>query len=127
MSETQTYNMRCKCGWAGPLAGSASDRCPRCSHRLRLAEKESRGIMRDAIKQTLTPDKPLDPAVVMSRSLRDKDAPKDEGEWEFKYSNGVLEVIAWNDDKTEAQCVRLARRGNQIYLMTSKPERQGDE
>jgi hypothetical protein len=115
MTETQTYKMRCKCGYESHLPASASDKCPRCQHRLQLAPKESRSIMRDAINNTLAP-KPAQSRVT-TRSITDKDAPKDEGEWEFQLKDGVLTILAWNDEKTEAQCVRLCRRGMQIHLM----------
>lgn len=122
MTDQQTFAMTCKgCNWSGELASSASDKCPRCANRLQLAPKASRSIMRDAVNKALTP-KAAEP-VLIQRALRDKDAPRDEGEWEFKLKDGVLEVIAWNDEKNEAQCIRLVRRGTQILLMqTQKPE-----
>ncbi len=58
-------------------------------------------------------------AAVMSRTLRDKESPRDEGEWEFKLEAGVLTVIAWNDEKTEAQCIRLMRRGTEIHMQVA--------
>lgn len=127
MTDT-TYKLICKsCQWTGERAASASDQCPRCRKKLQLAPESSCFVMRQAIARTLSPGpKALDPDIVMSRSLRDKDAPKDEGEWEFKLSNGVLEIIAYNDDKSEAQCIRLVRRGMQIHLMTTQSPEQSE-
>lgn len=123
----KTHKMVCrKCHWTGELAASASDRCPRCSHLLQLAPKASQSIMRSAIQRVCNPAEKKPDPITMTRVLVDKDAPKDEGEWEFKLSNGVLEVIAWNDDKTEAQCVRLVRRGFQIHLMHTRQQDDGD-
>ncbi len=65
-------------------------------------------------------------AAVMSRTLRDKDAPRDEGEWEFKLEAGVLTVIAWNDEKTEAQCIRLMRRGTEIHMQVAPAPAEGE-
>lgn len=122
---TQPFRLLCKsCGWKGERASSESDKCPRCANKLQLAPKESRAIMRDAVNKALAPQPKAEPVVTV-RSLRDKDAPKDEGEWEFKLKDGVLEVIAWNDAKTHADCIRLVRRGTEIHLMQTRE--QSDE
>jgi hypothetical protein len=59
--------------------------------------------------------------VSIERTIDCKNAPIDEGKWEFKLREGVLEIIAWSDDKTKAQVVRLTRRGVEIHLMHNKP------
>lgn len=121
MNDIQTYNLICKsCQWTGERIASASDQCPRCRKKLQLAPEASRSVMRQAINNTLHPPHKQEQAAIISRTLRDKDAPKDEGDWEFKLSNGVLEVIAYNDEKTEAQVIRLVRRGMQIHLMQTR-------
>lgn len=123
--EAVQYRLVCKsCGWKGQMGAASKNECPACKAKLHLESSESRRIMRDAINKTLAPQSKAEPVVTV-RSLRDKDAPKDEGEWEFKLKDGVLEVIAWSDDKTEAQCIRLVRRGTQIHLMQMRE--QSDE
>lgn len=84
-------------------------------------ESPANTALRDAIRQEL----PNAEATV--RTIVDKQSPIDEGQWEFRLSGGVLEVIAWNDEKTEAQSIRLVRRGTQIHLMHSQNPEGEDE
>ena len=82
-------------------------------------ESPANNALREAVRQEL----PETQATV--RVIWDKQAPIDEGYWEFRLSGGMLEVIAWNDSKTEAHCVRFVRRGVEIHQMVQRE--QGDE
>ncbi len=75
------------------------------------------GAIQKALKRAAAPETTV-------RIISDKQAPIDEGEWEFQLTDGVLTVIAWNDGKTEASCIRLVRRGTEIHLMTGGTEPQ---
>lgn len=119
------YRMACKCGWKGELPASASDRCPTCRGKLQLDRNESLAIMQQAVRKGLAPKRTE--ATVTTRAITDKEAPRNEGEWEFQLKEGVLTIIAWNDDKTAASCVRLVRRGTEIHLMQAQKPEQGDE
>ena len=77
-------------------------------------ESPANTALRDAIRQEL----PKAEATV--RTIVDKQSPIDEGQWEFRLSGGVLEVIAWNDAKTEAHVVRFVRRGVEIHVMQQR-------
>lgn len=123
----QVYRVICNgCGWKGERTASASDKCPECNCKVRLTTAESRGILRETIKRaTAAAAEPVKP-VPIARELRVKDAPKDEGSWEFRWLDGVLTVIAWDDNLQEAKCVRLTRRGMDIYIMQQKEQEEHD-
>jgi hypothetical protein len=89
---------------------------------VQLAAKESQSIMREAVQKACGKPVAPPPLQPMSRTMVDKDAPKDEGEWEFRLKEGVLTIIAWNDEKNEAQFVRLVRRGTEMHVELKREE-----
>lgn len=126
-AQQQVYRLICNtCKWQGERLAHESDKCPKCQTRLRLTTAESRGILRETIKRAVSPPAKPEKLQPISRVISDKEAPKDEGEWEFRLQDGVLTVIAWDDEKKEAKCVRLTRRGMDIYVMQKK-EGEDDE